>query len=167
MKLTDQRIRYLVTGLGGFYLVFLLSVVGTTAFKYRDYYAPPAIDQTLGEDAVLDVWNLKYEARYKEYRHSVRAIGLSLAVFLAIGAGALGVWKNSFSKGLIALGAGGLVTVLALSILPLVYFPFDSYSVAAVWLFGASPWIILTWAVLTIFGLTLRKFAPQGILSDL
>jgi hypothetical protein len=163
MKRSDQLLRRVITGFGVFYLVFLLGAVAATGFKYRDLYAPPALDPTLGEDAVLRVWELNYEHRYREYRRSVRAIGLSLALFLPIWAAALGVWKNSVRKGLIALAGGGVVTVLALSLLPWVYFPFDKYPVAALWVMGAAPWAALSWALLTLFGRTLRQRRDRNL----
>ena len=92
MNPSDQLIRRVITGFGVFYLVFLLGAVAITSFKFRDYYVPPALDPTLGEDAVLQLWDLNYEHRYREYKRFILPIGLSLALFLPIWAAALGVW---------------------------------------------------------------------------
>ena len=154
---SDQRIRRVVVGLGVFYLVVLLGTVSTTALVFRDYYAAPVLNRALGEDAVLQSWELDYEQRYTDYRQFVRVIGLILALYLPIWAAALGVWEKNIWKGLIALAVGGFATVLALSALPWVYFPFDQYPVSALWLIGGLPWIALTWGLVTILGRILRQ----------
>jgi hypothetical protein len=158
---SDQRIRRVIWGLGVFYLVVLLGTVSTTALKFRDYYTAPVLDRAQGEDAVLQSWELNYEQRYTAYRQFVKVIGLILALYLPIWAAALGVWEKSIWKGLIALAVGGVATVLALSALPLVYFPFDQYPVSALWVIGGLPWIALTWAVVTICGRILRQRISQ------
>lgn len=112
-----------------------------------------------GEDEVLRVWNANYETRYNDYKQFVGIVCVGLGLYLTLWAAAVSVWEKSIIKGLLALVAGGFVTVLALSILPWVYFSFDKYPVAAVWVIGGSPSIAFGWVVLTLLGrILLHRF---------
>ena len=152
MKYACTPTRRLIIGFGIFYLILLIAAVAATGFKYRDYYIPPALDRALGENEVLRIWNNSYEARYKDYRQFVGIVSVGLGLYLTLWAAAVGVSERSLIKGLGALFAGSFVTILALSILPWIYFPLDQYPVAALWVIGVSPWIALSWLVLTVTG---------------
>ncbi len=157
MKNSSIPVRRLLTGFGVFYLILLLAAVAATSFKYRDYYMPPALDRDSGENEVLRIWNNSYEARYKDYRQFVGIVSAGLGLYLTLWGVAVGVWESNLFKGLIALVAGSFVTILALSVLPWIYFPFDQYPVAALWVIGVSPWIALGWLVLTVTGRIVRR----------
>jgi hypothetical protein len=151
-SVAQTQARGTVAALTLLYVVFLAAGVTITGWEYRDFYDEPRLDRTRGEDAVLQEWNRNYQQRYAEYRGSLRTVTLGLALLLSAWAAALGTCQRSVWKGLLAVLGGALVTGTALSLLPTVYFPFDQYSVGALWLMGGLPWVGLAWAVLTFIG---------------
>jgi hypothetical protein len=157
LPFSEPRTRRIVLDFGLVYLALLLGAVAVTGWQYREYYATPRLDRTMDENAVLQEWNRSYAERYRDYRSFLRPITLGLALYLSAWAAALGVWKKSVWKGLLALAGGAMVTVVALSALPTIYFPFDQYSVAAVWVMSGLPWIAATWALLTLAGRMLSR----------
>lgn len=164
MSCSDEKRRRVIIGLGVFYLVFLLAAVATTSFKYRGLYVSPAIESTLGEDEVVEVWNGKYESPYAEYRRFIVPIWFALGIYLPVWAAVVGISKRSFRLSLAALAVGGAITVMALSLLPTVYFPFDKYPVAMIWTMWSLPWIAgsLIVTAVSVSLLTRRKDAESS-----
>ncbi|MCH7760983.1 hypothetical protein IIA15_06225 [candidate division TA06 bacterium] len=44
------------------------------------------------------------------------------------------------------------MTILALDVLPWIYFPNDQYAVPALWVMGTGISTLITWSVVTVFG---------------
>ncbi|MFQ5753785.1 MAG: hypothetical protein ACE5HI_17490, partial [bacterium] len=60
--------------------------------------------------------------------------------------------RRSYLQGFVALAIGAILTISALSVMPWVYFPYDQYAVAALWVMGTGMPIILVWALVIFFG---------------
>jgi len=147
MNLKTQSIGRLVYGAGTFYLIGLLAVVAYAAVTFRSFYQvmPPTLESQLNDG----------------YRQFLGSSGLVLALFLGIGSAAFGIWKASYWQGLIVLAIGTITTLLALSVLPWVQFPFDQYAASAGWLMGNFIPVIMSWLLVTFFGrLVIQKISP-------
>jgi hypothetical protein len=128
---------------GVIYLVILVAVSAGAAVAFRDLYSERPYDAlaTLSE----------------EYRSFLRIGGAGLALYIGIWAGAFGAWRKNPWHGLAILAAGTAATLLALSPLPWVRFPFDRYAAPAAWIFGSAVPLLFGWAVATVAGLQARQ----------
>lgn len=88
------------------------------------------------------------------YHNFVRFSGICLALYLAIWLAAFLLWRKSYWSVLPFVLSGVVLTFIALSFLPWVYFPYDQYAVPALWLMAAVPMIV----VATFASLFLNKY---------
>ena len=151
IKTTDQKKRLVITT-GFIYLAILLAAVIYGAIAFHDLYTPPVE----AERTSLPATSLINEG----YGRFLTSSGLALALYLAIWAGLFGVWRRSYGQGLLALAVGTIATIVALAVLPWVYFPFDRYPAPAAWVFATGVPLIIVWIFATVFG---RLWIGRGV----
>jgi len=154
----DPR-RRVFLAMGALYVAALCIVVIFGAVTFQRLYTdtPPRPISLEHEDVLIRTFDAQYRERYEDYKRFLGPSGGALAIYLGIWAAAFGVWRRKHWLGLAALAAGGVTTVLALSVLPWVYFPLDQYAVPAVWIFGNVMPIAIAWLLVTILGRTLTS----------
>jgi len=142
MTRTEKTRRFVLIP-GVIYLVILVAVSAGAAIAFRDLYSERPYDAlaTLSE----------------AYRRFLRIGGAGLALYIGIWAGVLGAWRRNLWHGLALLAAGTATTLLALSPLPWVRFPFDRYAAPAAWILGNAVPLVIGWAVATAAGLRARR----------
>lgn len=153
IKTTEQKKRFVITT-GFIYIVILLAAVISGAIAFHDLYTPPVE----AERTSLPATSLINEV----YGRFLAASGLALALYLAIWAALFGVWRRSYGQGLLALAVGTIATIVALAVLPWVYFPFDRYPAPMAWVFGAGVPLIIVWIFATVFG---RLWIRRGVVN--
>lgn len=141
-----MQIRKVFMTTATFYVILLLAVViyGTAAFN--DLYTPPseAVRSLLPSDSPVN----------EGYHNFVRFCGICLALYLAIWLAAFLLWRKSYWSVLPFVLSGVVLTFIALSFLPWVYFPYDQYAVPALWFMAAVPMIVVATA-LSLLGIYL------------
>lgn len=120
---------------GAIYLVVLIAVSAGAAIVFRDLYTERPYE-TLASSS-------------EAYRWFLRIGGAGLALYIGIWAGAFGAWRKNHWHGLALLAAGTAATLLALSPLPWVRFPFDRYAAPVVWISANAVPLVIGWAVAT------------------
>jgi len=149
-----RKMRRLTLGAWVVYLILLLGGVGIGAVGFGDFYERPTFTETASpdatEDQLLGAYEQALDGPYGTYRTFARGLGFAVALTLGLSAALFGVWQKSAWRGAAAFAIGALATVLSLSALPAIYFPFDHYPVPAVWvmggplLLGAVCWLLVT-----------------------
>ena len=150
IKIQNPQTR-LAIGTCSIYVIILLVVIGYGSIAFHDLYA------------------LKTETQqHGTYHQFLRLSGFGLAFYLGIWTAAFGVWRRSYWQGLVALVFGAIMTILALSALPWMYFPSDQYPPSALWVFGAGLPTIITWILVTILAriFTQRRGATNATPSS-
>ena len=134
-------------------LIFVCAMALANAYgavRFRGFYDPPAFTRvaapSAGEDALLAAYDEALAGELGRYRTFALATGLVLAVLLGVTAAAVSVWQASLLHGAAALVAGAAATIVALSLLPPIWFPFDRYPPAALWVMGGGlPLSVFAW----------------------
>jgi hypothetical protein len=141
----------------------LTGVVSYSAIRFGEFYAPPAFNQLGAPGAHEDELIAAYEAArggtLGEYKRFVNGAGLALAVLLGFAAGMFGLWQKSPFHGLGALATGAVLTIVALELMPTIWFPFDTYAVGAVWVVGGMP-VATVICLLALYGRRSRLPVP-------
>jgi len=81
----------------------------------------------------------------------VKIAGGILGIYGAVLAAYIGLTRKVM-WGLIGLGACAGIVVLAFSFLPWIYFPYDQYSAAALWVFSWFPVTAAIWIIVMLLG---------------
>ena len=137
------------------YLCILAGFCLYTSFAWNELYRNGPVMKTLtsmGEDEAIAVFDAKYRQSYENYHSFFRPFLLALALYLGIWSAVFGLWRGHWLWGLGALAAGGFLSVLALSLLPTMYFPLDRYPLAALWVIGNAFTIGASWLLVTVIG---------------
>jgi hypothetical protein len=130
------------------YLSLLAPVVAFAAIRFDALYSPDSV--------------ATHPELSQQYRVFVGLSGMALAIALGVMAAAFGVLRASVVGGLLALVLGVATTVTALSVVPWVRFPEDQYAVAAVWLMGGLPALLVAFSAAS---LAFRLIARAGQLE--
>ncbi|MFH1071205.1 MAG: helix-turn-helix transcriptional regulator [Candidatus Glassbacteria bacterium] len=140
---------------GAVYLCILFGFCVYTGFAWSELYQnrPPSRTLTsMSEDELIEVFDAKYRQSYEDYHSFFRPFLLGLGLYLGIWSAVFGLWRRHWLWGLGALAAGGILTVVPLSLLPRMYFPLDQYPLAALWVIGNAFTIGASWLLVTVIG---------------
>lgn len=139
---TDRHGRLILVA-GLIYAVAVIAVVASAAFVFRGLYAdkPYATVMEMND----------------AYRGFLRISGPGFALYLGTWAAAYGAWRRSTWQGMVVLAAGTISTMLVLSALPWVRFPFDQYAAPAAWIMSNAIPLGIGWAVVTVACLRARR----------
>jgi len=151
------RMRKLVTGAAAMYLTLLVAGVGIGALAFNELYERPGFTAEASPEASEAELARAYETalagRYGTYRTFARILGFGVAVALGFAAGLFGVWQRSVWHGAVVFGFGVGATLVALAVLPSLYFPFDRYPVAGAWVIGGPALVAAAcWLLVTVAG---------------
>lgn len=130
--------RTAVRAAGLVYLIALVTFVLVTAAAFRALYAPGAEASSI------------LSAAYREF---LTDSGRLMAVAVGAWAAAVGLCWRGWWRGPAALAVGAGVTLIALSFLPWIRFPFDQYAAPAAWVFANGMLLAGTWVLV---GMTVR-----------
>jgi hypothetical protein len=98
----------------------------------------------------------------ESYRGALSIVGSALAVIIPFWAAFTGRRLQSVRAGLVALAAGMGAMVVALSLVPWVYFPSDQYAASWLWLIDYGLIVLLIWTGATV----LVQRAPRKLVSS-
>ena len=148
---------------GALYVCTLAVVLGYSAVRFDEFYQRPAFSnvgaaEPMSEDAAVAAYEQALTGEFGRYRAFAGVSMTAATVLLGLGAGLFGLSQRSLLLGAIALAGGAVVTVLALSALPYMWFPLDRYPVAALWVMGGFPVISFAIAAGVI---TLGRLGPR------
>lgn len=151
-----------VLGWTGVYVLLLVSAVGLLGWIFSPLYAVPAFHAPGNVGPWDERWIIAYleaqEGVYGLYRRVLQVLGVAAALGLGSCAALVSLWRDSVRSGLLALLGGTALTLSVLSWLPVVYFPFDRYPVAAAWVFQGMPLVAgLSGGCLAFLGKRLSK----------
>lgn len=148
---------------GVLYLLLVVTIVVYGSLAFSTFYTPPAFnarptgENLLKEDSYLKAYEEASKGEWGQYTWFLQISGFGLALYLGVWTAVLGLRTRHLWLGGAALLAGAFVTVLSLSVLPWVYFPFDQYAVGATWIMGKFPLAAASWLAVTILGRVLGK----------
>ena len=132
----------LATGALVLYLVAVSAVVGYGAWRYSEFYTAPAFSRfgapAADENQLLAAYDRALAGEFGGYRSFTVAAGMSLAGLLGLTAAVFGLWQRSFVHAIGVLLVAGVLTIVALQLLPTIWFPLDRYPVSALWLIGGG-----------------------------
>ncbi len=132
------------------YILCLLGVVAIGLYVYGD------INQI--QDGLLPS---QFWTASNAYRHFISLTGRVLSIMLGLTAATIGLASENTIRGLLSLVGGALITMMAWSLLPHVYFPGIDFSPWLLWLADNIYWLLGTWMVITSF-YTLREKIADG-----
>lgn len=144
------------------YVCTLALATGYGAIRFGEFYQPPAFSSVGAPEQHEDVLIAAYEqaltGEFGRYRTFALGASLMLAVLMGVATAAFGVWQRSILLGTGAFAAGAVLTIVAVSLLPTIWFPLDRYPVGALWVMGGSfPLAAATWLLVTVIG----RLGPQ------
>jgi hypothetical protein len=149
------------------YACVLGGTTGYGAIRFSEYYGAPAFSRfagaPAGEDALYAAYDGALAGQFGLYKTYVTAVGAVLAIWLGVAAALFGVWQASLLRGAALFGLGMAATLVALELLPPVWFPHDVYAPGALWLFGGVPLVgVGVWLTVFTAGRILRARPRAG-----
>lgn len=132
------------------YAVLVICVVAGGAIFFHDLYHFTAVGSA------------RYTPGYHLY---LRISGAVLGLGLGAGAALFGLAIRQWFQGLVVFLAGFGLTMMALAVLPWMYFPHDQYSVAALWVIGAGTPSLAVFLCVSIAGMLLHRKKARPVAS--
>ena len=81
-----------------------------------------------------------------------------VTILLVLGTALFSLSQQSVLHAALAFASGTVVTALALTALPAIWFPLDQYPVAALWVMGVFPYAAVGWLIVTAVGRLTPRF---------
>ena len=149
------------------YVGLSVAALGFGAAQYGEFHSAPGFNQQGSPGATEDVLLASYDAalagEFGHYRAFAFGSGVALSLLLGVASALFGLWQRSLLLGAAAFAGGAAATAATLSLMPIVWFPLDSYPVAALWVMGGGlPVAAGIWLAVTLIGRwTLRASSPR------
>ncbi len=144
------------------YVGLSIFTAGYGAVRYGEFYATPAFNEGrapgAGEDVLVAAYESALAGELGRYRTFAFGTGLALSLLLGVASGLFAVWQRSVVRGGGAFAVGAAAAMVTLSLIPTIWFPLDSYPVAALWVMGGGlPLAAAIWLAVTAIGLPARR----------
>ncbi|HSB17743.1 MAG TPA: hypothetical protein VLE22_25065 [Bryobacteraceae bacterium] len=150
-----------VIAAGILYVCTLALVTGYGAIRFGEFYERPAFSgfraaEPVNEDKLTAAYEQALTGDFGRYKTFAVGAGLVLAVLLGVASALFGLWQKSLLRSAGAFVAGSVLTIVAVSLLPTIWFPLDRYPVGFVWMLRCFPVAAGAWLLVTVIG----RFGP-------